>query len=210
MEEKIEAIKKWLGTGSINIFGLPMSGKDTVGIKLAEMLGARFLSSGIIIRAMEQEQNQHYTDSGQLIPNDVFYKWVLPYFSRSDLADAPLVLSSVGRWSGEENYVMNAADDGGHPIKAVVLLNISEADVTERWNIVREQGVRESGEITKREDDKRREVFDTRIKEFNEKTVPVLKHYQELGLLVPVQADMTREEVLNLVVEKLYEYSLKN
>ncbi|MBR2600907.1 nucleoside monophosphate kinase [Candidatus Saccharibacteria bacterium] len=210
MEEKIEAIKKWLGTGSINIFGLPMSGKDTVGIKLAEMLGARFLSSGIIIRAMEQEQNQHYTDSGQLIPNDVFYKWVLPYFSRSDLADVPLVLSSVGRWSGEENYVMNAADDGGHPIKAVVLLNISEADVTERWNIVREQGVRESGEITKREDDKRREVFDTRIKEFNEKTVPVLKHYQELGLLVPVQADMTREEVLNLVVEKLYEYSLKN
>ena len=210
MEEKIEAIKKWLGTGSINIFGLPMSGKDTVGIKLAEMLGARFLSSGIIIRAMEQEQNQHYTDSGQLIPNDVFYKWVLPYFSRSDLADAPLVLSSVGRWSGEENYVMNAADDGGHPIKAVVVLNISEADVTERWNIVREQGVRESGEITKREDDKRREVFDTRIKEFNEKTVPVLKHYQELGLLVPVQADMTREEVLNLVVEKLYEYSLKN
>lgn len=210
MEEKIEAIKKWLGTGSINIFGLPMSGKDTVGIKLAEMLGARFLSSGIIIRAMEQEQNQHYTDSGQLIPNDVFYKWVLPYFSRSDLVDVPLVLSSVGRWSGEENYVMNAADDGGHPIKAVVLLNISEADVTERWNIVREQGVRESGEITKREDDKRREVFDTRIKEFNEKTVPVLKHYQELGLLVPVQADMTREEVLNLVVEKLYEYSLKN
>ena len=210
MEEKIEAIKKWLGTGSINIFGLPMSGKDTVGIKLAEMLGARFLSSGIIIRAMEQEQNQHYTDSGQLIPNDVFYKWVLPYFSRSDLADAPLVLSSVGRWSGEENYVMNAADDGGHPIKAVVVLNISEADVTERWNIVCEQGVRESGEITKREDDKRREVFDTRIKEFNEKTVPVLKHYQELGLLVPVQADMTREEVLNLVVEKLYEYSLKN
>ena len=105
---------------------------------------------------------------------------------------------------------MNAADDGGHPIKAVVVLNISEADVTERWNIVREQGVRESGEITKREDDKRREVFDTRIKEFNEKTVPVLKHYQELGLLVPVQADMTREEVLNLVVEKLYEYSLKN
>ena len=210
MEEKIEAIKKWLGTGSINIFGLPMSGKDTVGIKLAEMLGARFLSSGIIIRAMEQEQNQHYTDSGQLIPNDVFYKWVLPYFSRRDLADAPLVLSSVGRWSGEENYVMNAAEDGGHPIKAVVVLNISEADVTERWNIVREQGVRESGEITKREDDKRREVFDTRIKEFNEKTVPVLKHYQELGLLVPVQADMTREEVLNLVVEKLYEYSLKN
>ena len=52
MEEKIETIKEWLGTGSINIFGLPMSGKDTQGIKLAETLGAKFLSSGLIIRAM--------------------------------------------------------------------------------------------------------------------------------------------------------------
>ncbi len=210
MEEKIEAIKKWLGTGSINIFGLPMSGKDTVGIKLAEMLGARFLSSGIIIRAMEQEENKHYTDSGQLIPNDVFYEWVLPYFRREDLMTSPLVLSSVGRWDGEENYVMNAAEDSNHPIKAVVLLNVSEADVTQRWEIVREQGVRENGEMTKREDDKRREVFETRIAEFNEKTMPVLKHYQQLGLLIPVQADMTREEVLGLVVEKLYEFSQKN
>ena len=210
MEEKIEAIKKWLGTGSINIFGLPMSGKDTVGIKLAELLGARFLSSGLIIRAMEQEENKHYTDSGQLIPNDVFYKWVLPYFSRADLSNSALVLSSVGRWDGEENFVMNAAEDGGHPIKAVILLNVSEADVALRWEAVREAGVRESGEITKREDDKKREVFDTRIAEFNEKTIPVLKHYQQLGLLVPVQADMTREEVLNLVIDKLYDFSLKN
>jgi len=45
MEEKIVAIKKWLGTGSINIFGLPMSGKDTMGIRLAEALGGKFLSS---------------------------------------------------------------------------------------------------------------------------------------------------------------------
>ena len=56
MEEKIETIKEWLGTGSINIFGLPMSGKDTQGIKLAEALGAKFLSSGLIIRAMEKDE----------------------------------------------------------------------------------------------------------------------------------------------------------
>ena len=30
MEEKITVIKQWLGTGSINVFGLPFSGKDTV------------------------------------------------------------------------------------------------------------------------------------------------------------------------------------
>lgn len=91
---KVSNIKKWLGTGSINIFGLPMSGKDTVGIRLAELLGAKFLSSGIIIRAVEAEQKSHMTDNGQLIPTDKFYDIILPYFSRADLAEFPLILFS--------------------------------------------------------------------------------------------------------------------
>lgn len=210
MEEKIAFIKNWLGKGSIDIFGLPMSGKDTVGIKLAEMLGARFLSSGMIIRAMEKETNKHYTDGGNLAPTNVFYEWVLPYFKREDLADTALILSSVGRWEGEENEVMEAAKDAGHPIRVVVLLNVSEADVEKRWEIVRETGVRE-GQIhtSKRIDDQERNVFKKRIDEFNAKTMPVLRHYQDLEMLVPVKADMTREEVLEATVDAIYNYARK-
>ena len=211
MEEKIAFIKEWLGSGSINIFGLPMSGKDTVGIKLAESLGARFLSSGMIIRAMEQEKGEHYTENGALAPTDVFYDWVLPYFAREDLRENALVLSSVGRWSGEENEVMNAAAEAGHPIKAAILLNVSEADVQVRWEAVRDAGVRETGqEATKREDDKSRGIFGTRIKEFMEKTMPVIQHYQALGLLVQVRADMTREEVFAELINQLYNFAQHN
>lgn len=209
MEEKIKTIKEWLGKGSINIFGLPMSGKDTVGIRLAETLGARFLSSGMIIRAMEAEQNKHYTDSGELAPTNVFSEWVLPYFAREDLRESPLILSSVGRWDGEENQVMDAAADAGHAIKAAVLLNISEADVMVRWEAVREAGTREGDELTKREDDKRRDVFQKRIDEFNQKTIPVLQHYQSMNILVPVQADGTRDEVFNLLIDKLYAFATR-
>ena len=209
MEEKIAAIKTWLGTGSINIFGLPMSGKDTVGIRLAETIGARFLSSGMIIRAIEAEQNKHYTDSGELAPTDVFSQWVLPYFEREDLKDSALILSSVGRWSGEEDQVMDAAASAGHAIKAAVILNVSEADVMARWDAVQESGAREGDETTKREDDKRKEVFQQRIEEFNKKTIPVLQHYQQLGLLVQVQADISRDEVFSLLIDKLYEFTLK-
>ncbi len=209
MEEKIKTIKEWLGKGSLNIFGLPMSGKDTVGIRLAETLGARFLSSGMIIRTMEAEKNKHYTDSGDLAPTDVFFEWVLPYFAREDLRDSALILSSVGRWSGEEDQVMSAAEDAGHAIKAAILLNISEADVMVRWEAVQEAGAREGDEITKREDDKRRSVFQKRIDEFNQKTVPVLQHYQRLGILVPVRADMSRDEVFNEMIDKLYAFITK-
>ncbi|MBR2589276.1 nucleoside monophosphate kinase [Candidatus Saccharibacteria bacterium] len=209
MEEKINAIKTWLGRGSIDIFGLPMSGKDTVGIRLAETLGARFLSSGMIIRAMEAEKNKHYTDSGELAPTDIFLEWVLPYFAREDLRDSALILSSVGRWAGEENQVMEAAEDAGHAIKAAVLLNVSEADVMVRWEAVQEAGTREGDEITKREDDRRRSVFQKRIDEFNQKTIPVLQHYQQLGILVPVRADMSRDEVFAELIDKLYAFITK-
>lgn len=198
MEDQITAIKNWLGTGSINIFGLPMSGKDTQGIRLAEVLGGKFLSSGMIIRAKEAETKQSYTESGNLIPSNIFYDWVLPFLKRSDLAHYPLVLSSIGRWKGEEDSVIKTASEADHEIKAVILLNISEADVERRFETAKTLGDR--GE---RQDDKDLEVFHTRLQEFRTKTMPVLEHYRELGLLISVNGDQTRDAVFNEIVAKL-------
>lgn len=200
MNDKIEVIKKWLGTGSINIFGLPMSGKDTQGIRLAEALNAKFLSSGLIIRAMEKETKNHYSEHGALIPTNVFYEWVLPYFERPDLRDYPLILSSIGRWYGEESAVMTSAASAGHDIKAVVLLNISEADVESRFDASKTLGDRGD-----RKDDKDLATFRTRLEEFRTKTLPVLQHYKNLDLLINVDGDQSRDQVFAELVDKLYE-----
>ena len=200
MDAKIESIKKWLGTGSINIFGLPMSGKDTQGIRLAEALNAKFLSSGMIIRAMEQETKQKYSSHGELIPTNIFYEWVLPYLERPDLFESPLILSSIGRWSGEEDQVMSVAASAGHEIKATIVLNISEKDVEKRFEIAKT--LNDRGE---REDDQNLEVFRTRLQEFREKTLPVLQHYKALDLLVEINGDQFRDAVFNEIVEKLYQ-----
>ena len=200
MEEKIAKIKKWLGTGSINIFGLPMSGKDTQGVKLAEAVGAKFLSSGMIIRAMEKEGQKNYSKTGELIPTNVFYEWVLPYFERADLFKYSLILSSIGRWHGEEKQVMSVATGAGHDIKAVVALSISENEAKNRFNeakVLNDRG--------DRDDDKDLDVFETRLKEYREKTLPVLQYYKALGLLIEVNGSQTHEEVFNEIVEKLFE-----
>jgi adenylate kinase len=199
--DKLAKIKAWLGTGSLNVFGLPMSGKDTVGERLAKDLDAKFLSSGIIIRAFEAEQNQNMTGSGQLIPTNTFYDIILPYFSREEMKNDSLILSSVGRWAGEEDKIMEAAKNGGHEIKAVVLLDLTEADVKNRFEAVKE--LNDRGE---RADDANIEIFETRIREFNEKTVPVLNHYDELKLLIRVTADGSRDEVYSSVIDKLVEF----
>lgn len=199
--DKLAKIKAWLGTGSLNVFGLPMSGKDTVGERLAKDLDAKFLSSGIIIRAFEAEQNQNMTGSGQLIPTNTFYDIILPYFSREEMKNDSLILSSVGRWAGEEDKIMEAAKNGGHEIKAVVLLDLTEADVKNRFEAAKELNDRGG-----RADDANIEIFETRIREFNEKTVPVLNHYDELKLLIKVPADGSRDEVYLSVIDKLVEF----
>lgn len=202
MEEQLQLIKKWLGTGSINIFGLPMSGKDTVGVRLAEAINGKFLSSGLIARTLEKSTNQNITGGGKLMPSNLFYDWVLPYFEKKELWEYPLVLSSIGRWEGEENQVMSVAKASGHPIRAVIMLQLSEQDAIERWEaakLLNDRGLRE--------DDTNPEVFQTRINEYREKTVPVLRHYQELGLLVPAKANAPREQVFANVVEALANFA---
>ena len=201
LNEKLEIIKSWLGTGSLNIFGLPMSGKDTVGMRLAEDLQAKFLSSGIIIRAYEAEQNEDMTGSGKLIPTNTFYDIILPYFSREELRNDSLVLSSVGRWSGEEDKIMEAAKAGGHEIKAVVMLDLTEEEVKNRFEAAKE--LNDRGE---RADDSNIEVFETRLAEFREKTMPVLNHYDELKMLVKVPAIGSRDEVYSNVIDRLVEF----
>jgi len=200
--KKILYIKQWLGTGSVNVFGLPMSGKDTVGVRLAQAVGGKFLSSGLIIRANEELTRQHFTEKGDLAPTDVFMDWVLPYFDKPELKDYPLVLSSIGRWSGEENAVMERAEKAGHPIKAVIILNVSEADVVARW-----QAVATLKDRGTRYDDSDPAVFQNRINEFRKKTSPVLLHYRSLGLLIEVQADMERDAVFSELINQLYNFA---
>lgn len=200
MEQKIEIIKNWLGTGSINVFGLPFSGKDTVGIRLAELLGAKFLSSGLILRAAEKEDPVLASEisGGNLASTQTFRDIILPYFGRDELKGSPIILSSVGRWEGEEYPVMDAARNADHEIKAVVLLNISEEEAAKRWAAAKELGDRGD-----RSDDREKSVLDTRFKEFREKTMPVIETYRKMGILLPVQAIGPREEVFNNVIDAL-------
>lgn len=203
MEEQLKYIKEWLGTGSINIFGLPMSGKDTVGVELAEKLDGKFLSSGIIIRAMEKATGQNVTGSGALIPQNMFYDWVLPYFEKQELWTFPLILSAIGRWEGEEDQVLSVAKASGHPIRAAVVLNLTEQNAIDRWEaakLLNDRGLRP--------DDADPEVFRNRINEYREKTLPVLRHYQELSLLVPVSVDdLSRPQVFAKVVDTLDKFA---
>jgi len=197
--EHLDKIKKWLGSGSINIFGLPFAGKDTHGRELAQLFDAPLLSSGEVFRNSELTvKDQETLDAGILMPTDLFFKLLTPYFSKEEFAGRPLILSSVGRWIGEEERVMAAAEASGHAIKAVIYLHLKEATVYER-----QAASKSIGDRGDRPEDAVH-ILETRIHEFNEKTIPVIDVYRDKGLLIEVDSDASKSEVLKSILARLF------
>ncbi len=199
-DEHLQKIKQWLGTGSINIFGLPFAGKDTHGRKLAELFDAPLLSSGEVFRSSRDilpPEELKTLDTGGLPSSDVFLKLFTPYFAKEEFAGKPLILSSVGRWIGEEQGIIKAAQDSGHPIKAVVYLHLSEDIVRQRL-----QKSQEIGDRIRPEDSAEHLV--TRIDEFNAKTLPVIEKYRDMGMVIEVNSDAPKTEVLGNILARLF------
>ncbi|CAN5393881.1 adenylate kinase [soil metagenome] len=197
--QKISTIKTWLGSGAINIFGLPFAGKDEQTSRLVEILEGTKLGGGDILRASTTPEVQSYLDAGKLIPSDLYVQMVLPYLSRPELSDRPLLLSSVGRWYGEEDGVMHVLDDSHHPLKAVIYLDITKEDALARLHASKHIGDRGD----RNDDDE--QLLATRFDEFEQKTTPVINHYRELGLLIEIDATSSRDDVQDAILDQLFQ-----
>jgi adenylate kinase len=201
-KQKIIELKKWLGTGSINIFGMPFAGKDTHSKELAKIFDGVVIGGGEIIRSFKEHAHVlKQIESGALAPQDEFLKIVLPYFSKSEFEGIPLILSSVGRWHGEQSGVLKAAKNSGHPIKAVIYLNVSVKEVKRRWAISQEVADRGS-----RKDDMEH-ILDVRLNEFQTKTLPVVDFYKSHNLLIEINGEESKEQVLTNILARLSEMS---
>ena len=194
----LDHIRSWLGTGSINIFGRPFAGKDTQGTAVAALLGGTLLGGGDILRG---SQIPSHVDAalrrGELIPSQDYVNIVLPYLSKPEFKDAPLILSSVGRWIG----VIDALEAAGHELKAVIYLDLGEDMVRQRWQALAEHDNRGG-----RYDDTA-DILDKRLAEYREKTLPVIDEYERLGLLIRLDGSGTPDEVTTALIAQLAQRS---
>lgn len=199
IKEKIAVISSWLGSGTINIFGRPFSGKDTHGNEIVSFLDSPpVIGGGDILR--NGATPQHVLDEinkGNLAPTEEYKSIVVPYLKQEKYDGYPLVLSSVGRWDGEHISVIEACRESNHEIKAVIYLDVAEEEARRRRDISGHDG-------RGRHDDKDEAVFSRRLKEFREKTVPVLDAYRDLGLLIAVDAAPPIPVVTTMIIDELY------
>ncbi|MCA9342835.1 nucleoside monophosphate kinase [Candidatus Saccharibacteria bacterium] len=198
MNEEAEKLRHWLGTGSINIFGRPFSGKDTQSKNLSTIFQAPIIGGGDIIRSSTDDQQiQEIIDKGNLAPQQDYLKLVIPYLSNEEYNGKPLILNSLGRWHGEEEPIMSAAHLTRHPVKAVINLEISEEDVWKRWEAAKHRKDRGF-----RNDDNDLSIKN-RLAEFQNKTVPVIEYYNEKGILITVNGTQAEDDVSKKILTQL-------
>ncbi|MGH7249642.1 MAG: nucleoside monophosphate kinase [Minisyncoccia bacterium] len=203
MDAQIQKIKAWLGSGSINIFGRPFSGKDTQAHALTDSLGGVVIAGGAILRSYpDQEKIKELSATGELFPIDFYLKVILPFLCKPEFNGKPLILSSVGRWHGEEPAIMKATADSGHPTKAVILLSLTEDDV---WQRQKQAAVNQ--DRGKRLDDTHA-ALDIRLDEFRNKTMPAIEFYRQKRLLVEVDGTKSRQQVTKEILDKLEELAI--
>lgn len=196
-DKDIAKIKAWLGTGSINIFGMPFAGKDTHGRELVKLFDGILIGGGHIIRSGDKQHMKDHIAKGLLTPTDEYLALMLPYFSEPDFDGKPLILSSVGRWFGEEKEVYKATNDSGHPTKVVLYIDISADELHRRW-----QKSLKLDDRGRRHDDAEH-ILQTRIDEFNTKTLPVIAYYKDKGLLIHIDGNGTQAETLQKILQGL-------
>jgi adenylate kinase len=197
---QLEQIQTKLGTGSIDLFGRPFAGKDSQGAILVELFGGNLIGGGDILRnSVIPARVKAIMEEGKIVPSEDFVAIVLPYLSQKHLADQPLILSSAGRWHGEEESVMNALAEAGHPLRYVIYIRLSEDDVRKRWHTQENRADRGD-----RYDDSE-ELLETRFAEFAEKTLPVIEFYRERDMLIEVDGNQLREEVTKDILTQLLE-----
>lgn len=194
----LERIRAWLGTGSINIFGRPFAGKDTQGRALVEILGGHLLGGGDILRGSTiPEHVEAALHRGELIPSEDYVDIVLPYLSKQEFQGDSLILSSVGRWIGEESGVIDALKAANHELKAVIYLELDEDTVRSRWEAL-EQHDNRGGRY-----DDTAEILEKRLVEYREKTLPVIDAYETLGLLIRLDGNGTPASVTEAILAAL-------
>jgi adenylate kinase len=197
---KTEAIKQWLGNGSINIFGRPFAGKDYQGRKMIDIFGGHLLGGGDILRNSQiPDEIRAHMNHGMLIPSASYVEIVLPYLMRDEFANQPLILSSVGRWKGEEDGVIRSLEAAHHPLKAVIYLRISNNESHDRWlgrDIFNDRQARH---------DDTEATLQTRFQEFDTKTMPVIEYYRQIGLLLEIDGTKSRDQVTSDIIDALYQ-----
>lgn len=203
----------------IVLFGAQGSGKGTQARLVQDLLNIPQVATGDLFRHNLKNETElgklakGYMDKGDLVPDSVTNAMVQDRLSQPD-AHTGVVLDGYPRNIAQANALEGMLEAMGTRVKQAIYIDVPEAELmrrlTGRWvcrvcqatyhvvfNPPKVEGVcdRCGGELYQRDDDKDTEAIHRRLQLYFEETMPVIRWYEERGLLGKVKGDLPIEEV---------------
>jgi adenylate kinase len=197
----------------IVFLGPPGAGKGTQAAQLARDLGVPHLATGDLLRTAVAARSplgleaQRFMDAGQLVPDELVLKILGDRLSRPD-ASRGFILDGFPRNLAQAETLGRMT-----PLDAVLSFEIAPEELVRRlsnrrtcpkcqsvYNLASEPPKRpglcdrDGTELVQRPDD-RPEAVTTRFGVYAERTAPLLEHYRQKGLLRPIEASGSADEV---------------
>lgn len=203
----------------IVLFGAQGSGKGTQARLIQELLKVPQVATGDLFRHNLKNNTElgklakGFMDKGDLVPDSVTNAMVQDRLSQED-AHGGVIFDGYPRNIAQAqalDEMLRAMNTG---VKQAIYMDVPEAELmrrlTGRWvcrvcqstyhvvfNPPQVEGVcdRCGGELYQRDDDKDKEAIHRRLQLYFDETMPVIRWYEERGLLGKVNGDQPIEEV---------------
>lgn len=214
------------------IIGPPGSGKGTQASRIARELGLIHLAPGDIFREFASRGTElgkrirGYLEKGELVPDEIVNSVIKGKLS--EVGRKGFILDGYPRTVNQAICLEKILSELGLRLDAVILLEVSEEEVVKRISLRRvclKCGAvyhlinnppkspgkcdRCGGMLYQREDD-REEVVRERIRVYEERTKPVIKYYEDKGLLIRVDGSKGIYEVHEEILSKISEIHLES
>jgi adenylate kinase len=200
------------------LLGPPGSGKGTQGERLQEDFRLPYYATGDILRAAVREgtdlgrKAKEYMDRGDLVPDEVMVGLIAERVARSEAADG-FILDGFPRTTGQAEALDAKMKELGRELTAAILIEVSDDEVVRRlsgrrvcvkeghifhveFDPPKNEGVCDvCGARLEIRDDDKPEVVRNRVRQYHEKTEPLVSYYEGQGLLRRVDGSLAPDEV---------------
>ncbi|GAA1631025.1 adenylate kinase [Kribbella alba] len=173
------------------LMGPPGSGKGTQAQVLAGRLGMPAISTGDIFRANVADRTdlgnraQDFVDAGEYVPDQLTNQMVRERLAAKDTRHG-FVLDGYPRTLDQVEVLDELLANQDRKLDAVVVLDVDPDHLVQR--------LLHRAELEHRSDDTE-DVIRRRLQVYNEQTHPLIKVYDERGLIIPVDGTGEIDEV---------------
>jgi adenylate kinase len=200
------------------LFGPPGAGKGTQAERLQRDFQLPFISTGGMLRASVKDETElgkkakRYMDAGDLVPDDLIVAMAAERLQEKDAQDG-FILDGFPRTREQADALERQLSGLGRRVTAALLMDVPDEEVIRRlsgrrmcvksghnyhveFDPPKHEGVcdQDGSRLIQRDDDQP-DVIENRLNVYHEQTEPLVKHYDEQGLLRRIDGTRPAAEV---------------